>query len=250
LRFLVTLYYWLVFLSSILVGLVLASVLFVVSTPIDKNRQAMHWLIAHWGFQYIRVWPGWRVKVIGREKIPKGRVVFVANHQSMADVISVLGLYAPYKFVSKAELFRVPVLGWLMSMARYVPVERGKPHSMARMIEECRGWLRSGVSVLIFPEGTYSGGKRMLPFKRGAFTLACEEQVPVVPVVLKGTPELIHEDGPWMSPRAHVSVEVLDTIAPLPKGQEDELSKKVRAVLAERLGQENQVEPAGPTTEA
>ncbi|MFT3839442.1 MAG: lysophospholipid acyltransferase family protein [Myxococcaceae bacterium] len=229
--------------------MVVASVTYVFSTPFDKHRHAMHWLIAHWGFQYIRVWPGWRVKVLNREKIPKAPVVFVANHQSMADVISVLGIYAPYKFVSKAELFRIPILGWLMSMAKYVPVERGKPHSMNRMIEECRGWLRAGVSVLIFPEGTYSGGKKMLPFKRGAFTLACDEQVPVVPVVLKGTPELIHEDGPWMSPRANISVEVLDTIAPFPKGREDELSKKVRAVLAEKLGQ-NPVEPPATTTEA
>ena len=250
LRFVVTVYYWLVFTTSILVGLVVASVLFVVSTPFDPNRQAMHWLIAHWGFQYIRVWPGWRVKVLHRERIPKTPCVIVANHQSMADVISVLGLYAPYKFVSKAELFRVPVLGWLMSMGRYVPVNRGKPHSMNRMIEECRRWLRSGVSVLIFPEGTYSGGKRMLPFKRGAFTLACEENVPVVPVVLKGTPQLIFEDGPWMNPRAEISVEVLEPISSLPKGEEDALSAKTRAVLAAALGLENQVEPAGASTEA
>ncbi len=235
-RFVVTVYYWLMFVSTILVGLVVASILFVVSTPFDRNRQALHWLVAHWGFQYARAWPGWKVKVLHRERIPKRPAVLVANHQSMADVVVVLGLYSPYKFVSKAELFRIPVLGWLMSMARYVPVDRGKPKSMHRMVEDCRRWLRAGVSVLIFPEGTYSGGKKMLPFKRGAFTLACEEQVPVVPVVLKGTPELIFEDGPWMSPTANISVEVLEPIEPLPAGQDEALSATTRAVLAKALG--------------
>ncbi len=249
-RYLVTVYYWLVFVSSILVGLCVASVLFVVSTPFDRDRRALHWLVAHWGFQYCRVWPGWQVTVLHRERIPRQPAVLVANHQSMADVISVLGLYAPYKFVSKAELFKVPVLGWLMRMARYVPVDRGKPKSMHRMVEECRTWLRKGMSVLIFPEGTYSGGKKLLPFKRGAFTLACEEQVPVVPVVLKGTPELIFEDGPWMSPRATVSVEVLEPVPPLPKGREDELSKQVRRLLAAQLGLSDELGSSVPDAEA
>ena len=67
------------------------------------------------------------------------------------------------------------------------------------MMAQCRGWLRRGMPVLLFPEGTYSGGGPLLPFKRGAFLLAIEEQVPIVPVVIRGTAELVHEDGPWMN---------------------------------------------------
>jgi 1-acyl-sn-glycerol-3-phosphate acyltransferase len=208
----VSVYYWVVFVSTILVGIVLASLVFVATFAFDRQRRALHWLICHWGHQYLRAWPGWSTRVEHRERLPKEPCVIIANHQSMADIIAVLGLYYPYKFVSKASLFGVPGLGWLMKMARYVSVERGRPKSMQAMMDECRAWLKAGMSVMIFPEGTYAPDGRMLPFKAGAFVLAVEEKVPIAPVVIEGTPQLIWEDGPWLSPRARVRVTVMPPI--------------------------------------
>ncbi len=212
-RFAVSVYYWAVFVSTILVGIVVASVTWLFTLPFDRQRRAVHWLICHWGHQYLRAWPLWSTKVFHRERLPKEPCVIIANHQSMADIIAVLGLYYPFKFVSKASLFGVPVLGWLMTMAKYVSVERGRVKSMNDMMETCRAWLRAGMSVMIFPEGTYASDGHLLPFKAGAFVLAIEEKVPIAPVVLEGTPQLIHEDGPWLSPRARITVTVQE---PLP----------------------------------
>src|SRR5205085_3491099 len=140
---------------NVLAGLVVLSLLWAVSTPFDRQRRAVHWVICRWGHQLMRAWPLWSTRVLHRERLPKEPCVIIANHQSMADIIAVLGLYYPFKFVSKASLFGVPVLGWLMKMARYVSVERGRPKSMHEMMEVCRAWLRAGMSVMIFPEGTY-----------------------------------------------------------------------------------------------
>jgi 1-acyl-sn-glycerol-3-phosphate acyltransferase len=237
LRGAVTIYYWLVFGSTILLGVCILTLLWLVTTPFDPQRRACHWLIAHWGFQYMRAWPGWSVRVLNRDRIPKGPCVVVANHQSMADIIAVLGLYSQYKFVSKASLFGVPVLGAIMRMGKYVSVERGKPKSMHEMMDTCRAWLKGGMSVLIFPEGTYAPDGHLLPFKAGAFVLAHELNVPVVPVVVEGTPTLVHEDGPWMSPRAVVRVTVQEPVMPETFGSDPEaLAKRVREQYVGWLG--------------
>jgi 1-acyl-sn-glycerol-3-phosphate acyltransferase len=152
----------------------------------------------------------------------------------MADIIAVLGLYYPFKFVSKASLFSVPGLGWLMKMAKYVSVERGRPKSMNEMMETCRRWLRAGMSVMIFPEGTYASDGNLLPFKTGAFVLAIEERVPLAPVVIEGTPQLIYEDGPWLSPTARITVTVQEPMMPQSLGADPEaLAARVRAQYAE-----------------
>ena len=97
---------------------------------------------------------GWRATVRGRELVPNGPCVIIANHQSMADVVAMMGLYRQFKFVSKASLFSLPIVGWTMRMARYVSLHRGKPKSTHAMLTECRRLLRAGMSVVLFPEGT------------------------------------------------------------------------------------------------
>lgn len=235
-KLLSTIWYWLVFATTAPLVMLGGFVLFVFSAPVDPQRRAMHAYICATAFNYLRVNPFWRTRVTGREKLPKGAAVLVANHQSMADVIAVMGLRHPYKFVSKSSLFKLPLVGWLMRMARYISVDRGKPSSMQRMMEECRFWLRGGMSVLLFPEGTYSTDGKLLPFKRGAFQLAIQEKVPLVPVVLQGTPEVVIEDGPWMSPRANVRITVLDPIPVSELGEDDAaLANRVRELFQAAL---------------
>ena len=238
-RYVVTLWYWLIFCPTVVFGWCLAVPLWLLTKPFDPTQRALHLFVTTWVFQYLKIWPGWTVKVLGRERLAKRACVYIANHQSMADVVAVMGLRTQYKFVSKETLFTVPIVGWTMRMLNYIKVERGKPHSMHQMVEACRFWIRQGVPVLIFPEGTYSSDpKKLLPFKRGAFMLAIEEQVPLVPVFLRGTPELIHEDGPWMSPRASIRVEVQEPIVPLPDETDEALAARTRRLFAEALGKE------------
>src|SRR5712692_10489059 len=177
------------------IGFLLGLLVAAVSAPWDPDRRLVHLFICRWVFTYLKLNPGWDVRVSGREWFPPGACVIVVNHQSMADIVACMGLMKPFKFVSKSSLFSLPLVGWMMTLAKYVRVERGRPRSTQQMLERCRDWLRRGMPVLIYPEGTYSTIGRLLPFKRGAFLLAIEEQVPIVPICIRGTSGLVIEDG-------------------------------------------------------
>jgi len=237
-KYLVTIAYGLFFLLTAPVCTVLGTLLWLVSVPFDRKRALLHAFVCGWcHLLYLRVWPGWRVRVEGRELLPPGPAILISNHQSAMDIVTAMGLFHPFKFVAKASLFKVPMVGWLMSMMRYVPVERGHVHAMEHMLEACRWWLRRGVAVLIYPEGTYAPTRQPLPFKRGAFRLAIEERVPVVPVVLEGTTDIIQGDGPWMNPRATVRVRVLPPLPAESLGSDEvALAARVRALYFEALG--------------
>lgn len=221
-RYLSTAFLWGSVLLTLPVGYALAVVLLVVTMPFDRHRVALHHFVTGWCHLYLRFWPGWRVRVEGREKLPKGPCVLVANHQSMADILALMGLRTTFKFVSKASLFRVPLVGWMMRRLQYVSLDRGKQGSHGDLLVVCGALLEAGQKVLIFPEGTYASGPERLPFKRGAFRLAQRAQVPLVPIVIEGTGALVFEDGPWFSPTGRATVRVMDPLPPPPPEADDE----------------------------
>lgn len=221
-RYLSTAFLWGSVLVTLPVGYALAVVLLLVTWPFDRQRHLLHRFVCGWCHLYLRFWPGWRVRVEGRARLPSGPCVLVANHQSMADILALMGLATPFKFVSKASLFRVPFAGWMMRRLKYVAVERGKHGSHVDMLTACAALLAQGERVLIFPEGTYASGPERLPFKRGAFRIAQAAGVPVVPVVLEGTGGLVFEDGPWFEPRASITVRVMDPVVPPPQRDDDD----------------------------
>jgi 1-acyl-sn-glycerol-3-phosphate acyltransferase len=235
-KYAVTAWFWLLFLTTAPVLFVLGLVLFLVAYPVDPDRRWLHALVCRWcHLLWLHASPGWRTRVEGRELLPSGACVLVANHQSAADILAAMGLFHPYKFVAKASLFPIPIVGWMMSLLGYVPVKRGSTNSMGQMLEQCRYWLRRGMPVLIFPEGTYSQ-EGLLRFKRGAFQLALEEHVPVVPVVIEGTTQLLEGDGIWMSPRASMRVRVLPPLPPESFAPDAlTLAEQVRALYVEKL---------------
>ncbi len=130
----------------------------------------------------------WRVEVYGRENVdPKQVYVIVSNHQSLADIPVITHLKLDTKWLAKTELFRVPVLGWLLRMAGDVPVTRGDARKAAKAMLQCARYLRQRCSVVFFPEGTRSRDGAVLPFNEGPFQLAIREQVPVLPLVVEGS---------------------------------------------------------------
>jgi len=235
-RVLVTALFWLAFAATAPIGFVLGVLLFAASAPFDPQRRLVHLFICRWCFTYLKLNPLWDVRVEGRGRIPPGPSVIIANHQSMADIVACMGLMRSFKFVSKSSLFSIAVVGWMMTLAKYVSVERGKPHSTQQMLDRCRYWLRRGMPVLIFPEGTYSTDGQLLPFKRGAFALAIEQGVPIVPVLIEGTTGLVIEDGPWMNPRCKIRITVLEPLQATALGNDDEeLTARVRALFERAL---------------
>ena len=230
----VTVAFWMVVGLTMPLLFLAAALLFAVTAPFDPDRRVLHAFVCWSCHAYLHVNPLWRVRVEGRERIPRGASVLVVNHQSMADVAACMGLHRPFKFVSKASLFSLPVVGWAMKMLRYVRLERGRPHSTRAMLDQCRHWLRRGLAVLMFPEGTYAPGAALLHFKPGAFVLARDERVPMVPVLISGTRDLVVGDGPWMAPRVNIRIRVLDPVD-FPAGAD---AVQVAAAMRERFARE------------
>lgn len=175
---------------------------------LGASRARVERFVNRWCHDYLNVWPAWRVTLQHLERLPAGPCVMVANHQSIVDVLAVMGLPKSFYFVSKASLFGVPIVGPMMRWLGHIALNRGHLESTRLMMERCSALLARGESVLIFPEGTYAPRGQRLKFRRGAFSLAHQHQVPLVPVQISGTAELVEGDGPWFAPLGHVEVTV------------------------------------------
>ena len=130
----------------------------------------------------------WRIHVSGAENIHPNQVyVIVSNHQSFADIPVLSHLKLDTKWLGKAELFRLPVFGWMCRMAGDVPIQRFDRRKGAMAMLQCARYLRQQCSVVFFPEGTRSLDGQVLPFNEGPFQLAIREQVPILPLVVEGS---------------------------------------------------------------
>ena len=149
----------------------------------------------------------------GLENIDKNKTyIIVANHQSMADIIIIYLIKTQFKWVAKESLFKVPFAGWCMSLAKHIKLERGDFGSIKKVYREAAHWLRGGMSVLFFPEGTRSEDGKIKDFQNGAFKLAIKEKVPVLPISIKGTGAAIPK-GTWLfQTKIPVSIKVLPAI--------------------------------------
>lgn len=137
----------------------------------------------------LAVWlAGVRLEVHGREKIVSERpVVYMMNHQSNCDPAAVVGLLPPVLILVKSEFFRIPVLGTGMRLRGFIPVDRRKREHARAAIHRAVDSLKSGHSFLVFPEGTRSPDGRLLPFKKGVFLMAVQASVPIVPISISGS---------------------------------------------------------------
>jgi 1-acyl-sn-glycerol-3-phosphate acyltransferase len=212
-----------------------ALVIWLVTAPFDRRLRVLHLYSCAWAAFYTHLYPYWHVSVRNRERLRSDRAyVVVSNHQSLLDILVLFRLYRHYKWVSKAEIFRLPFIGWNMQLNRYIKIRRGDPKDIVRMMTACGDALDSGSSVLIFPEGTRSRDGEIRDFKHGAFTLALRHHVPILPIVLDGTLLALPKAG-IVSPGADIVIQVLKPI-PVDKFSDVEtLRDHVRAIMVERL---------------
>jgi 1-acyl-sn-glycerol-3-phosphate acyltransferase len=157
--------------------------------------------------------PLWRFRVLGAARIgnPRRPYVVVANHESYADVFLISRFPWEMKWLSKATFFRIPCLGWMMQMAGDVKLVRGNRDSTLDAVEACRDRLRKRTSVMIFPEGTRSKTRELLPFKDGAFRLAIEMQTAILPIAVAGTRTCMAK-GSFQFRPARAVAEALDPV--------------------------------------
>jgi 1-acyl-sn-glycerol-3-phosphate acyltransferase len=184
----------------------------VVTTPFDRGHYRAGYLFRQSAVFMQKMNPLWHFKVRGvMPANPRNPYVVVSNHESFVDIILISHLPFEMKWLSKAQLFKIPVAGWLMHLAGDIQVERGDRASGAKALAQCRDRLDKKVSVMIFPEGTRSATGEMLPFKDGAFRLAIEAGVPILPLAVEGTPSALRKHD-WRLGESTAIVQVLEPV--------------------------------------
>jgi 1-acyl-sn-glycerol-3-phosphate acyltransferase len=207
---------------------------------VDRLYVVSMW-IAHAGVRAA----GIRTEIFGVENVPAGRsCIFMCNHVSNLDPPVVLPLLPGRSSVLlKKELMSIPILGLAMRMGKFVPVERGQKREAAKAsVAAAADALRSGLNILVFPEGTRSLDGRLSKFKKGPFYLAQETLAPIVPVAISGT-ERMMKKGSAAITSGVARVQLLPVIESSEYATRDDLIKAVRKAIADALPEE--MKPAG-----
>jgi 1-acyl-sn-glycerol-3-phosphate acyltransferase len=189
-----------VWVCIVLTGFVFAS-LAIVSYLVDRTGEMAHLSARLWG-KAVLLANGVHVKVEGLEQLrKKGPYIFMANHQGSYDIFALLGrLPFQFKWLAKKEIFSIPILGWAMTVAGYVSIDRDGTRETVEAMNKAAQKIQEGMSVVIFPEGTRSADGSIQPFKKGGFTLAVKSKVPIVPIAIAGSREILPKDKLTISP--------------------------------------------------
>lgn len=213
----------------------LLSIIFIFTVPFDSGRYTVGRWFRRGAVTAVALNPLWRFRTSGYVPAdPRHPYVAVSNHESLADIFLISHLPWEMKWLSKDAIFRIPIMGWLMRMAGDIPVARTSRSSRAEALELCRDRLSRRVSIMIFPEGTRSKTGELLPFRDGAFRIAVQLGLPILPMAVAGTRSAMRK-GSLVFGRANAEVRVLEPISTEGMTLEDvpALRDRVRALIQE-----------------
>jgi 1-acyl-sn-glycerol-3-phosphate acyltransferase len=202
---------------------------------LSKTGELTHKVVSVWA-RFILFGSGVRVKVRGYYYIdPSESYIYMPNHQSDFDIPVLLAhLKVQFRWLAKAELFKIPFFGQAMRRAGYISINRKERRAAFESLKKAAEMIRNGVSVLIFPEGTRSNDGKIAPFKKGGFLLAVDSGVPIMPIIIYGTREIMPKDRLVIKP-GNVILEIrkpIETYAYTRKRKND-LIETVRQVICE-----------------
>lgn len=230
----VSLWVWFVFGVGTITAVPIMLLLYLLTLR-DPGRYWVGWVLRRVGWFTWRLNPMWSVRVSGhRIENPRHPYVVVSNHESFADILLLCNLPWEMKWMSKVEILRIPIMGWLMRLAGDIGIDRGSRESAVRALEQSRQALRNKTSVMIFPEGTRSTSDDMLPFKDGAFRLAIKSGTPILPLAIIGTRNALAKHD-WRFGPADAAIKVLPPVdvKGLSIKDLDQLKDTVRTAIAE-----------------
>lgn len=191
-----TIYYQVAMFVFTLVMFVIFTVVWALTVLFDRNRVVCHHLSRFWSKTIYWLCPWWKVRVTGMENVIYGRsYVVVSNHQAMLDIPLLYALPFNFKWVSKKEVYKIPIFGWVLWMHGDVAIERGGAASTKAMLQKCEDYLKDGVSIIMFPEGTRTKTGCVNGFKEGAMILAQQSGADILPVVIDGTFDAFGKGG-------------------------------------------------------
>lgn len=229
---------WLIGIAFLIIFFPVTFLVWLIVLPFDRNRSVVHWMLIYQAVIISYLIPIWKIRVEGRKKAVKGTTyVIISNHQSILDILLINCLRYRFKWISKIENNKVPVLGWYLKMADYITVDRGDKESKEKMLEESYRCLKKGIPIMIFPEGTRSADREIAFFKRGAFQLAISAGVPILPVLMDGTGGVLPKHGIIFGGFHRITIRVLDPVLPDTFGtaNPDELAMRFQLMMTEAL---------------
>jgi 1-acyl-sn-glycerol-3-phosphate acyltransferase len=234
-KYLVAAYFWVFTLSFTFVLYLWIAVnqLIMMLTGQELDGRRHHRVATFWGQTVFKLTPGWRIEIDGMENIPKDRdpVVVVANHESMADILALFFLNTQFRWFAKYEIKKFPIVGQVMSWAGYIFIKRGSKASAAAAMKESSNVIRNNISMIFFPEGTRSKDGTLREFKLGAFKLAQDTLVDVLPVAIHGA-GIMFPKGSGIPHPSTIKLKILPRV-PGPKDEDDlvEYSSRIRDTI-------------------
>ena len=185
---------------------------------------------------------GVNIQTTGLERVNFSRnYIYIANHASYFDIPAVIaGIPDQIRIVYKKELEKIPIFGWGLKYGKtYISIDRGKGQDAIQSLEEAAKKIRHGASVILFAEGTRSQDGTLQPFKRGPFNLAVKAGVPIVPVTIKGSYDVLPRHS-WRIRSGTITLALSEPVIPPQangKEAEVELREKIRAIIEHNLQQ-------------
>lgn len=204
--------------------------------PFVRPRTRLFQLAAHYWARLIGFFSGIKVDSAGLQNIPRDKpLILVANHQGAADIPVLLG-YLPvrFRFAIKKELFKIPLFGWYLRQAGYFPIDRQVILSAYKTLDQIIAILKSGESVMIFPEGTRSRDGTLGKFKRGSLMAALKSGAPVVPIAIAGSYNIMPK-GTYLVNPSRIKLSVGKPIYITDEKEYDRKVEEVREAIAEML---------------
>jgi len=216
-----------------------AAIIATLSRLWDRSGDTVLKLARFWSRIVLGV-PGVKLEVVQRAPLdPRRPYIVMANHASMIDIWAVLlAVPVPFRFIAKKQLGAIPIFGWAMRAGRFIFIDRQNAASARRSIEEAARRIKSGQSVVIFPEGTRTRDGRLNAFKKGGFHLALDSGAAIVPVAIHGSRALMPR-GSALIRSGTVRVDIGEPIetAGLRPADREALAARVRDTIAVMLGE-------------
>lgn len=224
-------YQWLIAYPLAIGATIVTAVLTIILSPAFPNHKLAYFPARAWGKFVCWVFLI-RVKFVNTHLIrPNVSYVIIANHESMFDILAIYGwLTLIFKWIMKAELRKVPAIGPACAAAGHIFIDRSNPVNAKLSLDKAEAQLKNGVSVVIFPEGTRTKTGKMGPFKKGAFKIAQDINLPILPVAIKGSFERVKNGGLFIFP-GKITLSVCPEINPTQyENQKDLINSAFEAI--------------------
>ena len=220
--------------------MILSAVALVLTWPFDKARRTVHELSRILVKLFFATPPRWHKQVEGMQYVDRRKsYVIVLNHSAMTDIPALYYVPLNFRWVSKREVFRLPFFGQFLKLHGDICIDRGRgSEAMEQLLHKGKLWLSRGASVAIFPEGTRSKDGEIHRFKAGAFALAQEAGVEILPIVLDGTTTLVKKSR-LFNWKNTIKIHILQPVpaAEVRATDTKELMESVRTRMVEALAE-------------